>query len=300
MINLNGIKLKNRLVAASGALGYGLGRPWEGPLIRLDIVNPSALGAVTTRTLTPRPEQGNYIDPLEFEKKTPMSHLCHILMSQFPGRDSDEKKVLQKIPGGWRNNLAWWNAGIDYWINCIYPQLKGITIIANIGGFTIEDYLLLIEKLNPLDIAAIEENISCPNVKRPLENDHRAQKELFALSRKTSKHPLIIKLGVCSDYLYTARLAEECGYNAISAINTVPIVGGGYSGPGIKPIALRAVIELKKMTNLPIIGGGGVSSWKDCREFLAAGADAVSCGSVFFFQPYKPNLMLKMHRKDLS
>lgn len=289
-VDLNGIKLKNRFLVAAGALAYGRGWPWERPWIKLGLINPSIFGAVITKTLTLEPSAGNYIDPFEFEKRSLPSHLCHIF-------SSERKNVLRKVSGGWINNMGWWNVGIDYWIKEIYPKLQDIKIIPNIGGFVIDDYLELIRKLNPLDIVAIELNISCPNRESILIKNPAELLKLFTFCRAASNHPLIVKVGVNCDYLRVAGIAEYCGINAISAINAVPVFGGGYSGKGIKYIALKVVSDIKEKTNLPVIGGGGIGSWGDCREFFnKAAADAVSFGSIHFSQPWKPTLIVRLHK----
>ncbi len=144
MIYLNGIKLKNRFLVSSGALGYGLGWPWEKPLIKLGIIDPTCFGAVVTKTLTLESEIGNFIDPF----------------APWPKMILNAPKVLQKVKNGWLNNLRLWNVGIDYFIKKIFPQIKNVNLIISINGKTIEDFLKLIEKINPLEIAAIELNVS--------------------------------------------------------------------------------------------------------------------------------------------
>src|SRR3989338_8916984 len=214
MLNLNGIKVKNRIWLAAGAAGYGKGWPWERPLIKLCLVDLTAFGGVITKTLTLEPRAGNYMDPFEFERRSLMSHLCRI-------SSQERKNVLRKIPGGWINNLGWWNVGIDYWIENIYPDLTDIAIIPNIGGFIMGEYLKLIEKLNPLNIIAIEVNISCPNIK-PDYDPQRDLPELFRMAKTISRHPLILKIGPSEQDLRLAQTAAASGFNAISAINTVP------------------------------------------------------------------------------
>ncbi|MDO8559389.1 MAG: tRNA-dihydrouridine synthase [bacterium] len=288
MINLNGVKVNNRILLAAGAGGYGEGWPHQRPFIKLGLIDLSAFGAVITRTLTPESRQGNYIDPFEFENATFVSHLCRIL-------SEERKRVLRKVPGGWINNMGWWNVGINYWIEKIYPKLKDVAIIPNIGGFVVDDYVNLIQKLNPLKIIGIEINISCPNVEHSLANNFKELARLFSLCRESSAHPLIVKIGIDSDYLKIAEIAEGCGINAISAINSIPILGGGYSGQAIKPIALKVVADLRKITRLPIIGGGGIASLRDCQEFFEVGADAVTLGSGFLLKPWEPTRIAKKY-----
>lgn len=290
-VDLNGIKVENRIWLAAGAGGYGEGWPHQKPLIKLGLIDLSAFGAVITRTLTPELRQGNYIDPFEFENATFMSQLCRIF-------SKERKRVLRKVRGGWINNLSWWNVGIDYWTEKIYPRLKNVAIIPNIGGFTIHHYVDSIRKLNHLDIIAIEVNISCPNVEHPLVKNLSELAKLFAFCRESSMHPLIVKLGVDYDYLQVAKLAEQSGFNAVSAINSISVLGGGYSGPVIKPIALKAVADLKKEIEIPVIGGGGISFQKDCDEFFKVGADAVALGSGFILKPWEMTRIAKRYEKD--
>lgn len=292
MIDLNGIKAKNRIWLAAGAAGYGEGWPHEKPFIKLGLIDFSAFGVVITKTLTPELRQGNYaVDPLVFWQKPLSWHYAHYF-------SKERKKVLRKVPGGWINSFSWWNVGIDHWVEKIYPQLGGVNVIPNIGGFAKEHFVRSIKKLNPLGISAIEIDVSCPNVELPLVKNPPELIKLFNFCRMSSEHPLILKLGIDSDYLRIARSAEYCGINAFSAINSVPALGGGYSGPAIKPIALKVVQDLKKATKLPVIGGGGISSWKDCQEFFEAGADAVALGSGFldpirFWRSFEPTRIAK-------
>lgn len=290
MIDLNGIKVKNRIWLAAGAAGYGEGWPHERPLIKLGLIDFTVFGAVITKTMTLEPRRGNYIDPFEFWERPLLWHYCHIF-------SKERKRVLKKTPGGWINNLSWWNAGIDHWIDKVYPKLGEVSIIPNIGGFVAEHFTASIQKLNPLEITAIEINVSCPNVEHPLTKNPSELVGIFTFCKESSRHPLIVKLGIDSDYLRIAEIAEYCGFSAISAINSVPALGGGYSGPAIKPIALKAVQELKKTVKIPVIGGGGIASQKDCREFFEAGADAVTLGSGFM-SPWKCWQPMRIAKKE--
>ncbi|MBI2041431.1 MAG: nitronate monooxygenase [Candidatus Nealsonbacteria bacterium] len=290
MLDLNGIKVKNRIWLAAGAGGYGEGWPHQKPFIKLGLIDFSAFGAIITRTLTPESRQGNYIDPFEFENATLVSHLCRIF-------SEERKRVLRKVLGGWINNVGWWNVGINYWIEKIYPWLHDVAIIPNIGGFTIYHYVDSIRKLNHLDIVGIEINISCPNIEHPLSKDPAELMKLFTFCRESSDYPFIVKLGIDSDYVQIARLAEYCGFNAVSAINAIPALGGGYSGSAIKPIALKVVADLKKAVKIPVIGGGGIASLKDCQEFFEVGADAVALGSGFLLKPWEPTRIAKKYEK---
>ena len=295
MINLNGIEVENPLVVSSGAWGYGLPsltRPFD----------PTKFGAIVTRTLTIGERWGNLgISPVKPDR------FFEQLLWGFEILKK-RKDVLRKIPSGWINYMGWWNIGIDRYINDVYPKTKEVPIIVSIGGFSIEEYLEMIRKLNELKILAVELGVSCPNVKIDWEKDVLLFGKLMEQCREESKHPLIVKLSVKGDFLARAHIAEALGINAISAINTIkglivnPKTGeffyGGISGKRIKEIALLVVSEIRKVVDLPIIGGGGIYSWKDCKQFFWAGADAVSFGSVFFFQPWKPTQIVKRHQKE--
>lgn len=296
MIDLNGIKVKNRIWLTAGAAGYGLGWPHEKLFLKLGLIDLSVFGAVITKTLTPEPKQGNYMDPFEFWQKSLLWHYRHIF-------SKERKNVLRKVPGGWLNNLSWWNVGIDHWVENIYPGLNKVSIIPNIGGFVTDHFTDSLKKLNPLKVVAIEIDISCPNVEYSLAKNPSELIKTLAFCRASSAHPLILKLGISSDYLRIAGIAESCGINAVSAINSVPALGGGYSGPAIKPIALKVVRDLKNAVGLPIIGGGGISSWKDCSEFFEAGADAVLLGSGFlslfrFWRLWQPTRIAKKQGEE--
>ena len=306
MINLNGLKLKNRYLVAAGALEYGRGWPWERFLIKLGIINPGLFGAIITKTITLEPRKGNFIDPLDWENATfNWTFKCDMSNSNVLKMS---RKVLKRVPSGWMNNMGWWNVGVDYYIQEIYPQTKHLPIIVNIGGFGIEEYLKLIEKLNPLDILGIEINISCPNV--GTNDELRRDMAYFSTeAKRTSKHPLILKIGASEEDVFLSQTASACGFNAISGINAVPgllvtkegIFLGGQSGKRIKETGLYTVFKLKealKITKTPIIGGGGVSSWKDYCDYRAVGADAVTFGSVYFTQPWKHTLITKLHPEN--
>ena len=293
---MKGKKLNEiRFIVASGAWAYGersLTRPF----------NPVIFDAITTRTLTLGGERlGNFgINPIK-----PKGILRQLLWtSQILKR---RKKVLRKIPSGWINRMGWWNVGFDHWRDEIYPKTKEAPIIS-IGGFSIEEYLEMIRQLNDLEIIAIELNVSCPNVKIDWEGNLSLFADLMKQCRAESKHSLIVKISVEEDYLQRAKIAEDIGINAISAINTVkgliidPKTGeffyGGISGKRIKEIGLQIVAEIRKTVDIPIFGGGGIYNWKDCQEYFWAGANAVSFGSIFFFQFWKAPWIVRQHRNN--
>ncbi len=297
MIDLNGLKLKNRFVIASGALEYGRGWPWERPLIKLGLIKPSLFGAIITKTLTLEPHNGNFIDPFEFEHRSLPLHLWHIINKH----DSAMKRVLRRVPNGWINSLAWWNVGFKYWTNEIFPEVRHLPLIVSIGGFAEEEYIQLIQQLNALYVLGVELNISCPSIKNSFLDElfwDSNLKRFLTKCRENSEHHLILKLGADRHIVEKAKIAKRCGINVLSLINTVPVFGEGWSGPGIKPIALRTVAQVKnKVKKIFIIGGGGIESWSDCHDFLVAGADAVSFGSVHFARPWKPTQIVRKYHK---
>ena len=277
MIYFNGIGLKNRFIVAAG--------PWSFYWKVWPFLDPSIFGAFTTNTFTRESREGRLGFIKLFDKKV------------IP----EVWTVLRKIPNGWINAGGWRNPGIDWGIKKFYPYLKkkGANIIFSIGGFSVEEYLFLIEKLNPLDLSAIELNISCPNVDL-VSDEFEFLEELFCKSKKKSQHPLIVKVGVDSDYLKIARFAEEYKINAINAINTIKGFHpglkngqGGISGRRIKQVRLEVVKKLKDNISIPIFVTGGIYSLKDCQYLLDTVASAVSFGSIFFSHPWKPGLIVK-------
>ena len=276
MINLNGIKLENRFIIAAG--------PWSFYWKIWPFLNPGIFGAFTTNTFTLEPREGN----LEFFKISDRKIFPKIW------------KVLRKIPDGWINSSGWRNPGIDWAIEELYPKLKraGANIIFSIGGFQVVDYLLLIEKLRSLDVLAIELNVSCPNIGFLLR-DIEVLRTLFSEAKRLSNRPLIVKIGVDSDYLAISKIAKKTGINALNAINTVKgqhsgLEGGqgGIGGRIIKTTSLRVIRELRFL-NIPIIATGGVYSFEDCQDFFKRGASAVSFGSVFLSRPWLPRSILR-------
>lgn len=275
MINLNGIRLKNKFIIAAG--------PWSFYWKIWPFLKPEIFGAFTTNTFTIEPREGN----LEFVKLFGRKILPKIW------------GVIRKIPNGWINSSGWRNPGIEWAVKKFYPDLKkrSANIIFSIGGFCVEDYLILIRELNNLDLAAIELNISCPNAGP--EIGCIDFKNLFLIARNTSKHPLIVKIGT-RQYFEIVRLAIKNGINAVTAINTIKGFHaglrngeGGIGGRKIKHISLEVIVDLKDNFDIPVIASGGIYSFKDCQDFFKSGADAVSFGSVFMSYPWLPSLIVR-------
>lgn len=268
-----GVDFKNPIVTSSGCFGFGLEYR--------DYFDPNVLGGIVVKGLTMEPRDGNY------------------------------GTRIAETPGGMLNCVGLENPGIDYFETHILKDMKeaGITtnIIANINGKTVEEYIEIakrVEKIKEVDI--IELNISCPNVKdggmafgaNP-EVAGRVTREV----RKVTTKPLVVKLSPnVTDIAYIAKVVEENGADAVSLINTLlgmaidlktkkPLLGntfGGFSGPAVKPVALRMVYQVYKAVNIPIVGMGGISSTEDALEFIIAGASMVSLGTGIFFNPVLP------------
>lgn len=267
-VEIAGIRLKNPVMTASGTFGYGLE---FSPYMDL-----KRLGAIVVKGLSLRPRQGN------------------------PG------PRIVETPCGMLNAIGLQNVGVDSFIKDKLPLLKkyDTRVIANIFGETIEEYMEVARRLDGAGgVAALEVNISCPNVKKggivfgtdPLE----AFKVVLAV-RKSTGLPVITKLSPnVTDIKAMVRAVEDGGADAISLINTItgmavdvekrrPVlatVTGGLSGPAIRPIAVRMVWEAKKVARVPLIGIGGIMNGRDALEFILAGATAVQVGTANFIEP---------------
>ena len=204
------------------------------------------------------------------------------------------------------NAIGLQNVGVEVFINEKLPLLKekGVTVIVNFFGNTDEEYVELAEKLNGTEgVAALEMNISCPNVKEGgivFGTDPKVAYELTKKIKKVTTLPLIVKLSPNVTSIGEMALSvEEAGADALSMINTITGMSidirkrksklanmtGGLSGPAIKPVAVRMVWEAAKAVNIPIIGMGGIMSAEDAIEFIIAGASAVQVGTANFINP---------------
>ena len=260
--------LKNPVMTASGTFGYGLEYA--------DLMDISRLGAIIVKGTTAEPRQGN----------------------PYPR--------MAETPAGMLNAVGLQNRGVDYFVDKIYPAIRSIdtAMIVNVGGSTVETYVECAEKIAALDdIPAIELNISCPNVKQGgmgFGLCATSAAEVVRAVRRVYPRILIVKLSPnVTDITEIARAVEAEGADAVSLINTLlgmavdaerrrPIlstVTGGLSGPCVKPIALRMVWQTAKAVRIPVIGLGGISSWRDAVEFMLAGATAVQIGTSNFVDP---------------
>ena len=260
--------LKNPVMTASGTFGYGLEYA--------DLMDISRLGAIIVKGTTAEPRQGN----------------------PYPR--------MAETPAGMLNAVGLQNRGVNYFVDKIYPAIRSIdtAMIVNVGGSTVETYVECAEKIAALDdIPAIELNISCPNVKQGgmgFGLCAASAAEVVRAVRRVYPRTLIVKLSPnVTDITEIARAVEVEGADAVSLINTLlgmavdaerrkPIlstVTGGLSGPCVKPIALRMVWQTAKAVCIPVIGLGGIASWRDAVEFMLAGATAVQIGTSNFVDP---------------
>ena len=267
-VNIGNLKLANPVMTASGTFGYG--KEFE------DFVDLKKIGGIIVKGTTLHRREGN---PYPRMAETPMGML---------------------------NAVGLQNKGVDYFISNIYPQIKDIrtNMIVNVSGSAIEDYVQTAEKINELEaIPAIELNISCPNVKQggmAFGVSAKGASEVVKAVREVYKKTLIVKLSPnVTDITEIARAVESVGADSVSLINTLlgmaidaekrrPLLStitGGMSGAAVKPIALRMVWQVSKAVNIPVIGLGGISNWKDAVEFLLAGATAIEIGTANFIDP---------------
>lgn len=263
-VEIAGVKFKNPVIAASGTFGFG--REFG------EYIDLSKIGGICSKGLTIRKNLGN-------------------------------KGIrIYETPAGIMNSIGLQNPGIEYFVDVELPYLleQDTVAIANLGGHSVEDYVLGAEILEQTDVPMIELNISCPNVKEggmAFGTDPNKASEVITKVRNVSKKPIIVKLspnvGSIADF---ARLAEDCGADAISLVNTFNAMAidikakapvfvnktAGLSGPAIKPIALRMVYEAAKSVKVPVIGMGGIMDYKDALEFIMAGASAIQVGTANF------------------
>lgn len=271
--NFLGMEFKNPMVTSSGCFGFGLEYK--------DYFDPNVLGGIVVKGITLEARDGNY------------------------------GTRIAETPGGMLNCVGLENPGIDYFENVIVKQIKaaGVTspIIVNINGKVMEEYVEIakrVEKISEVDM--IELNISCPNVKDGGmafgANPDVAGAVTKAVREVTTK-PLIVKLSPnVTDIVHIAKVVEANGADAVSLINTLlgmaidiksrkPLLGnvfGGFSGPAVKPVALRMVYQVSQNVKIPVVGMGGISSTEDAIEFMMAGATMVSLGTGLFSNPVLP------------
>lgn len=266
-VQLGRLKLVNPILVASGTFGYA--REME------SLVDLSRLGGILPKTITKQMRKGN-----------------------APWRTVE-------TPSGMLNSIGLDNDGIDAFVEHHLPYLAGLgtSIIVSIAGRTHEEFVEMAKQLSDCEgVAAVELNISCPNVSGGVDfgTDPGMCERLVTACREASQLPILAKLTPnVTSVPQMAVAAASGGADAISLINTCqgmaidwrrrkPLLGnviGGLSGPAIKPIALRAVYQAANATDTPIIGIGGIANIDDVMEFLVAGASAVQLGTVNFYNP---------------
>lgn len=280
------LELKNPAILASGTCGFG-------KEIK-ELININVLGAIVTKTITLEKKEGN---PPPRVAETPSGLLNSI------GLDNDGLKdfIFDKVP---------------------YLSHLKIPVIVSIAGDSDEEFLKLASELSKIPcIAAIEVNLSCPNVIHKgakstlIAQDAGAVGRIMAKLRKVTKHTLIAKLSPnVTDIKEIAIACEEAGSDAISLINTYPAmlvdidtmepklgnITGGLSGPCIKPLALKCVWDAYQAIKIPIIGMGGIMTYKDAIEFILCGASAIQVGSANFVDPKAPINILSGIEKYLK
>ena len=268
-VRLGPLELRNPILTASGTFGYGLEFQ--------DFVDLSKIGGICTKGLSLSPHAGNP-----------------------PAR-------IWETPSGMLNAIGLQNVGIEAFLDEKLPRLRelGVTVIANVWGDLEEDYVTVVRALERAEgLAAVELNISCPNVERGgmlFGNSPSATASLVAKVRAATRRPLIVKLSPnAPDLVESARAARDGGADVLSLVNT--FVGmaidpetarprlsfgtGGLSGPAIRPLAVRMVYQVAKaLPGTPLIGIGGIADLSDVLEFLAAGAAAVQVGTSNFRDP---------------
>lgn len=263
-VEICGVKFKNPAIAASGTFGFG--REFN------EIYDISVIGGISTKGLTLEPRAGNPVP-----------------------RIAEGKSVIL-------NAVGLQNPGVEHFIenDLDFLKSKGVVIIANVAGKTLEDYGKICARLDGL-VDFVELNISCPNVKAggmAFGIKPQSIEEVTKTAKKSlSKTPLMVKLSPNVESIsVNAAAAQNGGADCISLINTLtgmvidvekrkPLIAnntGGVSGAGIKPIAVRMVYEAAKAVTIPVIGMGGITCGVDAIEFMMAGASAVQVGTANF------------------
>ena len=269
-IELCGIKLKNPVIPASGTFGFGLELA--------DSFDLNCLGGISLKGTTREARFGN---------PTPRIAEC---------------------PGGMINSVGLQNPGIDVLVNEKVPQLRKVydgCVIANISGFSIDEYACCCEKASACEgIDMIEVNISCPNVHNggmAFGTEPGAAAAVTRAARKACGKPLFIKLSPnVSDIVAIARACEDAGADGLVLINTLlgmridirkrkPVIAnkmGGFSGRAVFPLALRMVYQVSRACRIPVMGCGGVAGAEDVIEMMMAGASAVQVGAENLRNPF--------------
>jgi dihydroorotate dehydrogenase (NAD+) catalytic subunit len=268
-VSLAGLQLANPVIAASGTFGYGI--EFE------EIVALEGIGGFVTKGISLEPMAGHAAP-----------------------------RIIQTA-AGMINAIGLQNVGVEEFVARKLPPLRRYpraNVIVNVFGYTVGEYIAVIERLNQAaGIAAYELNVSCPNVHAggmAFGSDPGSLEYLVGRAKTSSKRPLIVKLSPnVTSIAHMAKIAAGAGADAVSLVNTflamsidtetrrprLTNITGGLSGPAIKPIALRMVYETAKAVTIPILGMGGIVTAGDAVEFLLAGATAVEVGTASYADP---------------
>lgn len=275
-VQLGPLFLKNPVITSSGTYGFGEEYAPYCPVEKL--------GGITLKGITPEPRLGNPVPR------------------------------LAETPAGLLNSVGLENPGLEAFVESYLPQVRQLptSVIANISGFSLEDYAVMARAFQKdSGLAALEVNISCPNVKHGgmhFGTHPESAREVISVVKSQTDLPVIAKLSPnVTDIVEMAKAVEQGGADVISLINTLlgmsidiekrqPILAnkvGGLSGPAIRPVAVRMVWQVAQAVKVPLIGMGGILTWQDAVEFLLAGASAVSVGTGNFINPIAPIEILK-------
>ncbi len=268
-VNIGKLHLNNPVLTASGTFGYG---EEFAPFVDLD-----RLGGYIIKGTTLNPREGN-----------------------------DYPRMVE-TPSGMLNAVGLQNKGVDYFIEHIYPRIRGYKshLIVNVSGANVDDYAETARRLAPLeDVSAIEVNISCPNVKEGGMAFGTTTQGAAAVTKAVrAAYPdktLIVKLSPnVTSIADIAKAVEAEGADSVSLINTLmgmsidverrrphlSTITGGLSGPAVRPVAVRMVWQVAKAVSIPVIGLGGIMDGRDALEFMLAGATAVEIGTANFIDP---------------
>jgi dihydroorotate dehydrogenase (NAD+) catalytic subunit len=268
-VRLGSLTLKNPIIAASGCFGYGVEYA--------DVVDLESLGGIAVKGLF------------------------------LAEREGHPAPRIVETPAGMLNAIGLQGIGVHRFIDEKLPELRArkAVVIVNICGTTLDEYVELARILSDADgVAALELNISCPNIKEggiTFGCSLRGTFDVVSAVRKVTRLPILPKLTPnVTDVASFARASEEAGADAVSLVNTflamvidvetrrpkISNVVGGLSGPAIRPIAVRMVYECRQTVKIPIVGMGGIANARDALEFMIAGAAAVQVGTANFVDPF--------------
>jgi len=277
-----GVDFKNPVLTASGTFGYGREAA--------ELYDLSLLGGVMVKGVSREPWSGNR-----------------------PTR-------IARAPGGMLNAIGLQNPGLRHFLEVDLPFLRryDTAVVVNVVGHDVEGFVDVVRGVTGADgVAAIELNISCPNVKDGLlfSQDPESARRLVEAARHETDLPLIVKVSPnVTDPVALGRACRDGGADALSAINTLlgmaidverrrPVLAnrtGGLSGPAVKPVGLRIVYDLSAQVGLPVIGMGGIETGRDALEYIMAGARAVAVGTAVFRDPYAPPRIVRQLGEELA